>query len=173
MSSRTSSCAPGLSETKIAASRSAYAACGIKVYAEVKGRLGKVEWASPSLPGAGLFFTYAELEQNTLLVGFLPRAGDVDGNDEASVQAMLRKFEPGVEVLGCTSYAWGSDPYALGTFTGFVPGGMSKYFMELARPEGQIFMAGGDVGDNGWRNFIDGAIARGARVAREVSEQLA
>ena len=165
--------APALSDTKIAATRSAYPECGIKVYAEVKGRLGKVEWASPSLPGAGLFFTYAELEQNTLLVGFLPRAGDVDGNDEASVQAMLRKFEPGVEVLGCTNYAWGSDPYALGTFTGFVPGGMSKYFMELARPEGQIFMAGGDVGDNSWRNFIDGAIARGARVGREVSEQLA
>lgn len=165
--------APGLSDTKIAASRAAYPACGIKVYAEVKGRLGKVEWASPSMPGAGLFFTYAELDQNTLLVGFLPRAGDVDGNDEASVQAMLRKFEPGLEVLGCTSYAWGSDPYALGTYTGFVPGGMSRYFMELARSEGQLFMAGGDVGDNSWRNFIDGAIARGARVAQDVSERLA
>ena len=71
--------APALSDTKIAATRSAYPECGIKVYAEVKGRLGKVEWASPSLPGAGLFFTYAELEQNTLLV-FLGRAGCRSGN---------------------------------------------------------------------------------------------
>lgn len=165
--------APGLSDTKLTASRAAYPACGIKVYADVKGRLGKVEWASPSVPGAGLFWTYAELDKSTLLVGFLPRAGDVDGNDEASVQAMLRKFEPDLEVLGCTSYAWGSDPYALGTYAGFAPGGMSKYLMELSRPEGQIYMAGGDVAEGGWRNFIDGAIARGARVAREVSERLA
>jgi pseudooxynicotine oxidase len=163
---------PRLSDTKIAASRAAYPTSGIKVYAEVKGRLGKVEWAAASTPGAGLFWTYAELERTTLLVGFLPRADDVDGNDESAVQAALRKFEPDVEVLGCTSYAWGSDPYAQGTYTGFAPGGMTKYFKELALPERLIFMAGGDVGDNGWRNFIDGAITRGAMIAREVSEHL-
>jgi monoamine oxidase len=164
---------PGLSDAKIAASRAAYPASGIKFYAEVKGRLGKVEWAAASTPGAGLFWTYAELESTTLLVGFLPRANEVDGNDESAIQAVLRKFEPDLEVLGCTSYAWGSDPYALGTYTGFAPGATTRYFAELARAEGQIFMAGGDIGDNGWRNFIDGAITRGARIAREVSERLA
>jgi len=165
--------APGLSDGKIAAARAAYPTPGIKFYAEVKGRLGKVEWAAASTPGAGLFWTYAELERSTLLVGFVPRPNEVDGNDESAVQAVLRKFEPDLEVLGCTSYAWGSDPYALGTYTGFTPGGMTRYFAELARSEGQIFMAGGDIGDNGWRNFIDGAITRGARIAREVSERLA
>lgn len=165
--------APGLSDAKISASRTAYPDSGIKFYAEVQGRLGKVEWAAASGPGAGLFWTYAELERTTLLVGFLPRANAVDGNDELAIQAVLRQFEPNLEVLGCTSYAWGSDPYALGTYTGYAPGATTKYSAELARTEGQIFMAGGDIGDNGWRNFIDGAITRGARIAREVSEHLA
>ena len=161
---------PGLSSVKLAASREGFSPSGIKVYAEVKGRLGKVEWAAAQ--GAGLFWTYAELENSTLLVGFAPRSSDFDPNDEASVQAALRKFQPDIEVLGSTSYAWASDPFALGTYSGFVPGGMTRYFAELARSEGRIYMAGGDVGDNSWRNFMDGAIARGARIAREVSETL-
>ncbi|QUD90305.1 flavin monoamine oxidase family protein [Phenylobacterium montanum] len=164
--------APALSDGKLAASRSGYTPSGIKVYAEVKGRLGKVQWAASGTQGPGTFFTYKELDNSTLIVGFSPRADAFDGNDEAAVQAVLRQFDPNLEVLGCTSYAWGKDPFALGTFSGFAPGGMTKYFDELARPEGRIYMAGGDVGDNGWRNFIDGAIARGAIIARQVSEVL-
>ena len=163
---------PSLSSGKLAASREGFTPSGMKLYAEVKGRVGKVEWVASGTQAAGMFWTYSELENSTILVGFVPTSDAFDGNDEASVQAVLRQFEPNVEVLGCMSYGWVQDPFALGTYSGFVPGGITRYFQELGRTEGRIYMAGGDVGENSWRAFIDGAIARGARIAREVSEAL-
>jgi len=163
---------PGLSSVKLTAARTGFTPSGIKLYTEVKGRLGKVEWVSSGSKHPGMFWTYAEFDNSTLLVGFAPRHTDFDGNDEASVQAVLRQFDPSLEVLGCTSYAWGSDPFALGTYSSFVPGGFTRYFKELMRPEGRIYMAGGDIGESGWRNCIDGAIGRGALIARQVSESL-
>jgi len=164
---------PALSAMKVEASRNGFPSSGIKLYAEVKGRLGKQQWlSSGKKQGNGLFWTYAQGENSTLMVGFCPRAEELDANDEEAVQGVLRQFEPSVEVLACTSYAWHRDPFAQGTYTGMRPGGMTRYFTELARPEGQIWMAGGDIGDNSWRGFIDGAIARGSRIAREISETL-
>jgi pseudooxynicotine oxidase len=163
---------PGLSSLKLTAARTGFTPSGIKLYTEVKGRLGKVEWVSSGSKKPGMFWTYGEFDKSTLLVGFAPRHTDYDGNDEASVQEVLRQFDPSVEVLGCTSYAWGSDPFALGTYSSFVPGGFTRYFRELMRAEGRIYMAGGDIGESGWRNCIDGAIGRGALIARQVSETL-
>ena len=163
---------PGLSGLKLAAARAGFTPSGMKLYAEVRGRLGKVEWVASGSKNPGMFWTYAELDNSTLLVGFAPRHNDFDANDEDSVQAVLRQFDPSLEVLGCTSYAWGSDPFALGTYSSFVPGGFTRYFKELMRSEGRIYVAGGDIGESGWRNCIDGAIGRGALIARQVSESL-
>ena len=162
---------PALSELKLEASRQGFTPSGMKYYVEVKGHLGKVQWLAPAKQRAGMLWTYAELPSTTLLVGFAPENA-FDPNDEESVQAVLRQFDPQVEVLASTSYAWSSDPFARGTYSGFAPGGLVRYHAELSRHEGRLYMAGGDVGDNSWRGFIDGAIARGARVAREVSESL-
>lgn len=163
---------PGLSSVKLAAAREGFTASGMKYYVELKGRQGKLELLSTAEERAGLLFTYAELPNSTIMVGFTANPTALDGNDEEAVQKELRKFEPGLEVLGSVSYSWGNDPLALGTYSSFAPGGVTKFHNELARPEGRIYMAGGDIGDNSWRGFIDGAIARGARVAREVSEAL-
>lgn len=164
---------PALSAGKVSASREAYPPSGTKLYAEVKGRLGKLEWMSSGRASqSGLFTTYAEGKDSTLLVGFCPTTKQVDANDEESVQKLLRIFDPRVEVLGCASYAWSKDPYAQGTYTGMRPGGMSRWFDELARTEGLVYMAGGDVGDGSWRGCIDGAIGRGARIARELSTRM-
>jgi monoamine oxidase len=164
---------PSLSALKLEASRTGFPASGIKLYAEVKGRPGRVQWgAHGRRRGNGLYWTYHEGTDSSLIVGFCPSSGEFDGNDEEDVQSVLRQFDPDVEVLACTSYAWDRDPFAQGTYTGPRPGGYVRFFDALARPEGRIWMAGGDIGDNGWRGFIDGAIARGARIAQEVSEAL-
>lgn len=164
---------PALSAGKMAVSRDGFNPSGIKLYAEVKGRLGKIQWlASNAKQARGYFMTYHEGESSTLLVGFCPSATDVDGNDEESVQALLRRFDPSVEVLGSTSYGWNADPYAQGTYSGMRPGVMSQYFFELAKAEGRIYMAGSEYGDASWRGFIDGAIGRGSRIAHEISADL-
>jgi pseudooxynicotine oxidase len=164
---------PMLSEAKLTASRIGFPSSGIKLYAEVKGRMAKSQWgACGRKRGNGLYWTYQESNDTSLVVGFCPSAHEFDGNDEASVQEVLRQFDPHVEVLASTSYGWDRDPFAQGTYTGLAPGGHVRFFDDLARPEGRIWMAGGDIGDNSWRGFIDGAIARGSRIAREVSEAL-
>jgi len=163
---------PSLSSGKLAAAREGFSTSGMKYYVELKGRQGKLEMFSSSQYRAGLLFTYAELPNSTLMVGFAPDAKAFDANDEESVQTLVRQFQPDFEVLGSMSYGWGSDPFALGTYSSFAPGGVTRFHAELARREGRIFMAGGDIGDHTWRGFIDGAITRGARVVREVTEEL-
>jgi pseudooxynicotine oxidase len=163
---------PALSAGKLAASRSGFTPSGIKYYAEVKGDLGKINLMTTAKDRLGLALTYANLPSSTLLAGFAPDARTLDGNDEEDMQNALRTLLPGAEVLACTSYSWGQDPFALGTFSSFAPGQLTRSFDELRRHEGRVFMAGGDLSE-GWRGFIDGAIGQGAVVARQVSEFLA
>ena len=163
---------PALSAGKLAASRSGFTPSGIKYYVEVKGQLGNVNLMSQTKDRLGLALTYASLPSSTLLVGFAPDGKTLDGNDEEDMQSALRPLLPGAEVLACTSYSWTQDPFALGTFSSFAPGQLTRSFDELRRHEGRVFMAGGDLSE-GWRGFIDGAIGQGAVVARQVSEFLA
>lgn len=164
--------APALSGGKIEAARSGYTTSGSKFYSEVKGRQGRVQMMSPASGRIGLAMTYAELPQSTLMVGFTPDAAALDGNDEEDVQKALRAFLPDAEVLGCTSYAWGQDPFSRCTYSSMAPGKLAQSFGELQRAEGRIFMAGGEIGESGWRSCIDGAIGRGVRIAHDVSQAL-
>jgi monoamine oxidase len=164
--------APALSDGKLAASRSGFTTSGIKYYVEVKGQLGNVNLMTPAKDRLGLALTYKSLPSSTLLAGFAPNGKTLDGNDEEDMQSALRTLLPDAEVLACTSYAWVQDPFAQGTFSSFAPGQLTSCFDELRRPEGRVFMAGGDLSE-GWRGFIDGAIGQGAVVARQVSEFLA
>ncbi|MGZ5931186.1 MAG: FAD-dependent oxidoreductase, partial [Rhizomicrobium sp.] len=79
---------------------------------------------------------------------------------------------PDVEVTDCISYGWNEDPYSQGTYSGFAPGQFSNGYESLAQHEGRVLMAGGDVGNAAWRNFIDGAIGRGLRAAQDAVELL-
>ena len=166
---------PALAADKKAASESGFTASGVKYYAEVSGRVGNIQCFAPGRQNpAGMFFTYEALPAKTLLVGFSPYAQGFDANDEDAVQKAFRQFLPDIEVTGSTSYAWGTDPFALGTYNGFRPGSLSALGASLARREGRVFMAGGDIGlaPNSYRSFITGAIEAGTRAAREVREAL-
>jgi monoamine oxidase len=163
---------PALSSGKREVAQSGYTTSGFKFFAEVKGRLGRVQLMSPASGVIGLALTYAESPESTLLAGFGPNANALDGNDEEDVQRALRSFLPDAEVLACTSYAWDRDPFSRGTYSTLGPGKLAHAFTELQRREGLIFMAGGEVGESGWRSCIDGAIGRGVRIAHDVSQTL-
>lgn len=164
-------CSPALSPGKVAASRERHTGAGNKFYVEIRGRQGKAFLLAPVKYGAGFTFTYKELANSTVFVGFGSDPTAFDPNDEDSLQRVMRNFIPDAEVMACTSYSWVQDPFALGTYCSYRPGKLTKWFDELRRPEGRIVMAGSDVSE-GWRGFIDGAIARGVRAAHEVAAEL-
>ena len=163
---------PALSAAKLRASREGFTRSGVKYYAEVKGDLGKVQLLARARHAAGMAWTYANGTDRTLLVGFSANPDDLQGNDTTSVQSALRELIPDVEVTDCISYGWNEDPYSQGTYSGFAPGQFSNGYESLAQHEGRVLMAGGDVGNAAWRNFIDGAIGRGLRVAQDAVELL-
>jgi monoamine oxidase len=164
-------CIPALSSGKVTASRERHAGAGIKVYAEIRGRHGRPLLMAPSKYRLGYAFTYQELPNSTLIVGFGSDPQDLDPNDEASVQTSLRQFIPDAEVIASTSYSWVRDPFSLGTYCSYRPGRVTQWFDDLRRQEGRVYMAGSDFAE-GSRGFIDGAIASGVRTANQVAKSL-
>lgn len=82
---------------------------------------------------------------------------------------LFERFHPGFEdyVEGGTSYAWSNDPWARGVLNDFRPGQMSELLPVLSRPEGRVHFAGDHTSPF---EQMDGAVASGRRVAREVDE---
>jgi hypothetical protein len=155
------------------ASREGFTRSGVKYYAEVKGDLGNVQLLARAPHAAGMAWTYARGKDRTLLVGFSALPGALQGNDSESVQSALREIVPGIEVVNSISYGWNEDKFSQGTYSGFRPGQFANGYESLAQHEGRVLMAGGDVGNAAWRNFIDGAIGRGLRVAQDAIRVLA
>ncbi len=162
---------PALDAAKLAASAERHSGAGVKAYIELEGRLGNIELLGRAKHGLGMAWTYETRPGSTLLVSFGATANGFDGNDEEDVQRVVRQYLPDAKVLSCTSYAWGADPFARGTYCSYRPGQMVKYFDALQRDEGRLIMAGADIGE-GWRGFIDGAIGSGIKAAERVSRSL-
>ncbi len=83
--------------------------------------------------------------------------------------SLLEKVHPGFEehAEGGTTYAWSEDPWVQGVLPRFEPGQMLEFLPVIARPEGRVHFAG----DHTSRfSQMDGAVASGRRVAREVDE---
>lgn len=164
-------CEPALSSNKLAAAHQRHTGAGIKFFADLKGRHGKTTMLAPTGYGLGYAFTYAEGADSTLFVGFGSDPSLFDPNDEEAMQRVFRQFIPDAQISSCTSYAWIEDPYSLGTYCSYPPGQLTRWLDELRRQEGAIYMAGSDIAE-GWRGFIDGAIATGARAAAQVAMDL-
>lgn len=84
-------------------------------------------------------------------------------------QYLRPKDLPGTEVAAYLTHPWHLDPLAKGVWSCWGPNAMSRFLAELQQPHGRVLFASADWAD-GWRGFIDGAIERGLRAAREVLE---
>ena len=82
---------------------------------------------------------------------------------------LLERFHPGFtdHVEGGTTYAWSEDPWARGVVPYFRPGQMFEFLPVRSRPEGRVHFAGDHTSPF---QEMDGAVASGRRVAREVDE---
>lgn len=162
---------PPLAKIKIQAAQERHGGEGVKIYAEVEGDLNKILCFSPDSETVSLWVTYKELKNSTLLIGFGPYPDAIDPNDTLAVQESIRKHVPNAKVIASTGYLWVQDSFAQGTYCSYRPGQLARFGKELTRHEGRFFMGSGDHGE-GWRGFIDGAIARGSKVAQDVKNFL-
>lgn len=82
---------------------------------------------------------------------------------------LLETVHPGFRkhAEGGTTYAWSEDPWARGAGAHFEPGQMLEFLPVIARPEGRVHFAGDHTSVS---QQMDGAVASGRRVAREVDE---
>ncbi|MFE5483945.1 flavin monoamine oxidase family protein [Streptomyces sp. NPDC056527] len=109
---------------------------------------------------------------DTLVVCFASDASAIDGTDREAVQAALRTFVPGIEVVDTAVHDWVGDEFSQGTWVHHRPGHLTKAAPGLREPHGRIHFAGGDIAAFGVGG-IDGAIESGARAARDVTAALA
>lgn len=143
---------------------------GHKLFVKVRGDVGNLAGFSAH-EQMHYLMTYKQHPDYTLLVVFAKREGELDVEDNGALQAALRKYIPGVEVLASSRHDWLADPLAGGTWATFRPGWLANYGDALVRDRGALQFASGDIGE-GWRGTIDGAIGAGTLAARRTAARL-
>ena len=162
---------PPLSSVKLEASRLKHVGGGYKVFFEVEGDPGAVMTLSRSTDSPLIgSFTYKRGEQHSVLAGFSLEPGALDKSVE-EWQTVLEEFIPGVKLLSTFGHDWGADSLSQGSWATYRPGTVARFSDELPRQEGHVFFASGDHAQ-GWRGFIEGAIASGSRTAVTVADSL-
>lgn len=162
---------PPLSDVKLEASRLKHVGGGYKVFFEVDGDPGAVMTLSRSSDSPLIgSFTYKRGEQHSVLAGFSLEPGALDKSVQ-EWQVVLEEFIPGVKLLSTFGHDWGADDLSQGSWATYRPGTLARFNDELPRQEGHVFFASGDHAQ-GWRGFIEGAIASGSRTAVTVADSL-
>ncbi|KAJ1715151.1 amine oxidase [Aspergillus flavus] len=87
--------------------------------------------------------------------------------DRLGVQAALRRFIPGIEVVDFAYHSWVGDEFSKGGWMMNRPGFFTTGAAELRRPHGNIHFAGSDVSASE-PGSIEGALSSGAQAARDV-----
>ena len=162
---------PPLSSVKQEASELKHVGGGYKVFFEVDGDPGAVMTLSRSTnsPLIGSF-TYKRGQQHSVLAGFSLEPGALE-KPLSEWQTVLEEFLPGVRLLSTFGHDWGGDALSQGSWCTYRPGTFGRFVDELPRPEGHLVFASGDTSE-GWRGFIEGAIASGSKAAVAIAKSL-
>jgi pseudooxynicotine oxidase len=163
---------PPLAPPLLAAAQQRHAGAGVKVYARVRGETPRVAAFAPESEPFSMILTGETGAEGGVLIAFGTSPDKIDVHSAAAVQAEVRRFLPGLEVLETVAYDWHLDPWSLGTWCILRPGQMTQLAAVQRAPEGRVHLAGGDFA-LGWRGFIDGAIESGSAVSHRVIAQLA
>lgn len=158
---------PPLSDTKRAASEQGQVSTGFKVWIRVKGKTDKfIAFAPDAYPVTMMGYEY-DVDGDTILLAFGPRASALDIHDPRAVEAAIRQWRPELEVVAVDAHDWSQDPLSGETWAMLRTGQLSTQMEELLRPEGAVQLAGSDYA-LGWIGHIDGAIESGRRAARAI-----
>ena len=105
-----------------------------------------------------------------MLAGFSLEPGALE-KPVSEWQTILEEFIPGVRLLSTFGHDWGDDALSNGSWCTYRPGCFERFADELPHHEGPLYFASGDTTE-GWRGFIEGAIASGSRTAVNVADSL-
>lgn len=166
---------PPLSPLRQEAVQKGHVNLGSKIHFEVSNSI--LSWVAFCSPRSGSLLSSALTDHasnhNTYAVAFGHTESQLDLEDSPKVIAELKNLFPTDQSPDITAYLthdWKNDPFAKGSWVAFAPGYMVKYQQELQKNHGSVYFASGDWSD-GWRGFVDGAIASGAKAARRIIEK--
>ncbi|KZY55473.1 hypothetical protein A3735_05255, partial [Oleiphilus sp. HI0061] len=162
---------PALLSQKVRASEEGHAGSGMKFYIRIRQNIKPILMLASEQDPISTIMTMASPNEGTNLVAFSTDPSQIDPNNHAQVQKLLRRFLPDVDVVDTLHYDWHLDPYSKGTWCVLKKGQLTNSITALREPQGRIYFAGGDI-DLGWRGFIDGAIATGNQVGQKVARLL-
>ncbi len=138
---------------------------GTKMWLQIKG--SKVDATTGTAPeGSGILMMVPQkqLADRRLMIAF-PGPG-LNVNDPAAVQAAVRQWIPGAEVLESRAMEWAKDPYT-GSWGYRKVNQLLQTFPQIEQPHGRILFAGADIA-HGWHGaFIEGAVESGKRAAKQ------
>ena len=162
---------PPLSSVKQEASALKHVGGGYKVFIEVDGDPGAVMTLSRSIDSPLIgSFTYKRGQKHSVLAGFSLEPGALE-KPLSEWQTVLEEFLPGVRLLSTFGHDWGVDALSQGSWCTYRPGTFGRFVDELPRHEDHCFFASADTSE-GWRGFIEGAIASGSKAAVAVANSL-
>lgn len=99
----------------------------------------------------------------------------IDWSDDKIIADRLEQMEimyPGSKQYfeSASVQAWHRDPYALGGFTAYAPGQMTRHWNAFLQPAGNIYFAGEHTAID-YVGYLEGAVRSGIRVAKQISEK--
>jgi monoamine oxidase len=162
---------PTLSQEKQASSREGQTSKGVKVWAQVKGKLAPFDALAPGSYPLNSVHLDRYVAGDSIVVGFGPSAEILDPNDRNAVEDALKYWLPEIEVVESTGHDWVNDEFSRETWPMLKPNQLTTYHQEWNIPENTVFL-GGTTYANGWAGFIDGAIENGLTVSRRVHKYL-
>ena len=162
---------PLLAAIKREAAEVKHAGGGSKVFFVVKGDPGPVITLARSADSALIgSFTYHRGEHQSLLAGFSLEPDALEKSVE-EWQSIFNAYLPNLEIIRSFGHPWGTDPLSQGSWCNYRPGTVTRFAEALPLREDNLFFASGDHGD-GWRGFMEGAIASGSQTAMAVLKTL-
>jgi hypothetical protein len=145
---------------------------GSKVHFEVARLMNP--WVSLTSPASDATlptaFSDHGSDENTYAIAFGYAESQINPNNPSAMKLELSKLLPADQQPNMTAYLthdWKNDPFAKGAWVAYAPSYMLKFQQELQRDHGRIIFASADWVD-GWRGFVDGAIAAGKQSARRI-----
>ena len=166
---------PPLSQLRQEAIRQGHVNLGGKIHFEVADVMRP--WVSLSSPANGAALPTAFSDQsndkNTYAVAFSYAESQLEPKNSSMMKSEFNKLFPPDQQPKITAYIthdWKNDPFAKGAWVAYASAYMLKFQQELQSDHGRVMFASADWVD-GWRGFVDGAIAAGKQSARRITER--
>lgn len=161
---------PAISEIKLKTSKERHVGNGNKLHVKLKQDIGNVFLTADDSFGPMQYgYTESTGPQGTTLLSY-GLDGIYDVNNRKTVEAMIKKFLPEVDVEAAFGYQWTYDPFSKGTWCTLRPH-QFRLVPELQRAEGHIHFASADNATM-WRGWMDGGIEMGTKTGQVIAQAL-